>query len=108
MSVNKPKLHRLVETTNVPAFTSNIKRLFREILTNPNCQYLEKSLLLSFNLLHRVSERAAQINDPELNALMCCLALYRVADESDPDYDPQAAAAIIQTASKRVWVDEEL
>jgi len=41
-------------------------------------------------LLGRVADRAAEINDPKLNRLMCRMALYNQADPDSPDYDAEA------------------
>jgi len=38
-------------------------------------------------LLFAVGERAAELNDPKLNALMMRLTIYAVADPESPDYD---------------------
>jgi len=49
-------------------------------------------------LLAEVGERAAAINDPELNALMCRLTIYTVADPTSPDYNPKTERAVMQAA----------
>ena len=40
-------------------------------------------------ILAQVATRAAEINDPQLNALMMRLALYSVSEPGSPDYDPE-------------------
>ena len=39
------------------------------------------------DILVDVSERASEINDPKLNALMCRLTLYEIADPESKNYD---------------------
>jgi hypothetical protein len=39
------------------------------------------------DLLNRVGERASQLNDPKLNALMARLTIYEVADPKSPSFD---------------------
>ena len=39
------------------------------------------------NLLVQVSQRASQLNDPELNALMVRLTLYEISDPKSKDYN---------------------
>ncbi len=47
------------------------------------------------NLLHAVGERAAQINDKELNALMARLTIYSCADPESPDYDADLTKTLL-------------
>ena len=39
--------------------------------------------------LELIAERAIELEDDELNALMCRMTLYSCADESSPDYNPE-------------------
>jgi hypothetical protein len=52
-------------------------------------------------LLAAVGERAIELNDPKLNALMCRLTIYSVADPESPDYDPDTARAVMQAANEK-------
>lgn len=45
-------------------------------------------ILIFRNILGQVAQRASEINDTEMNRLMCKLWLYAVSDPYDPDYDP--------------------
>jgi hypothetical protein len=49
-------------------------------------------------LLSDVAERAAAINDPELNKLMMRLALYEVADPNSDKYDSQLVIEYLKRA----------
>ena len=63
--------------------------LLKEILGNKECDILTKPLQIFGGILYQVAERAQELNDPELNALMCRLTLYSQADPESPDYDPE-------------------
>lgn len=52
-------------------------------------------------LLLQVGERAAQLNDPILNALMCDLAIYGVADPDDPDYNQEILLQVYKMAKEQ-------
>jgi hypothetical protein len=41
------------------------------------------------NILSMVAVRASQLNDPELNKLMCRLALYAISDPYSDGYDKE-------------------
>lgn len=60
--------------------------LLRETINcNPTAAILYRPLQLLGQLLHEVAERAAELNDPELNHLMCKLTLYEVADPENKE-----------------------
>jgi len=61
--------------------------LLEEILTNDSGGILKKPLQIFGEMLHKVAERALELNDPALNDLMCTLTLYSAADPESPDYD---------------------
>lgn len=50
------------------------------------------------NLLYAVAERAVDLNDPQLNALMCKLTLYSLADPHSEDFDQEKYEAAMQQA----------
>jgi len=68
-------------------FIVNTEGLLQEILNNEQVGMLEKPIIIFGQLLFLVAERAAKLGDPKLDALMCRLALYTVADPSKPEYD---------------------
>lgn len=47
-------------------------------------------------LLALVGERAIELNDPKLNALMCRLTIYTIADPESQDYDPETVRKILE------------
>lgn len=75
--------------------------LLREIMSNPGTSVLRSPLRVFAELLAAVGERAAELDDPKLNALMMQLTIYEVADPDSPKYDPKLVTSIIE-ASKDV------
>jgi len=61
--------------------------LLSEILSNPGTGILEKPVKIFSILLAKVSERAIELDDKELNKLMIRLTLYENADPENPEYD---------------------
>jgi len=75
--------------------TSN---LFQEVLTCHGASILFRPLQILASILAEVGERASELNDPELNALMCRLTIYSIADPHSPDYDPETVREICDQA----------
>lgn len=61
--------------------------LLKEVASNPNLLAAHIPLQILAHLLAQVGERAAQLNDRQLNALMMRLTIYSVADPESPDFD---------------------
>ena len=78
----------------------NTPGLFGQIFDNPGTALLIRPIQAMANLLEGVAIRASQINDPELNSLMCRLALYAVADPTSPDYDREAENKVYEDTRK--------
>lgn len=72
--------------------------LLKEVLKNPGTGILIGPLNIFRQLLAAVGERAAELNDPELNALMMRLTIYEAADMDRPDYDPNLYQAVMDKA----------
>lgn len=68
-------------------FKVHSANLIQEILNNKGTEVLHKPLLIFRNILGQVAERAAELNDVELNKLMMQLALYEIADPESKEYD---------------------
>jgi hypothetical protein len=47
-------------------------------------------------LLAQVGQRAAELNDPKLNALMCRMAIYSISDPHSSDFDKKLTNQIIE------------
>ena len=69
--------------------------LFKDILANPQCSMHSIPLNILKNLLAQVAQRATELNDPQLNKLMIRLTLYSIADPTDPAYDSEVVARIL-------------
>jgi hypothetical protein len=76
----------------------NTPGLLEEILSNDSAAILKIPLQIFGRLLSDVAERAAAINDPELNKLMMRLALYEVADPNSDKYDSQLVIEYLKRA----------
>lgn len=90
MSANKIKTGWKV---NTPA-------LLNEVLLNPGTSAMVKPMQIFASVLGELATRAAELNDPKLNALMCRLALYEIADPYNANYDKELADKIIKEAYK--------
>lgn len=74
--------------------------LLQEILNNPGTEILTQPLRIFGHLLAAVAERAAEIDDPELNILMLRLTLY---EQADPEkFSAQQISAEFSNQEKRV------
>ena len=74
----------------------NTPQLLKEIIGNNETAVLSKPLAIFGRILAEVGERAAEINDPKLNALMCRLAIYEVSDPYNSNYDAELTNATIE------------
>lgn len=73
--------------------------LLKEIVNCSGQAILEKPINIFGKLLAAVGERAVELNDPKLNALMCRLTIYTVADPESPDYDPATVREVMKSAN---------
>jgi len=77
----------------------NTPGLVKEMINcNPNAAALSVPVQIFMTLLHKVVERAAELNDPTMNHLMCRLALYEIADEYNENYDKKQIDKIKEKA----------
>jgi len=74
--------------------------LLQEILNNPGTGILTQPLIILASILSEVGKRASELNDPQLNALMCRLTIYSIADPASPEYDIETVRKIIATAAQ--------
>lgn len=77
----------------------HVPNLLTEILDGAGIAIYERPLQCLARLLDQVAERAAMLNDPILNALMCQLTLYVVADREQEDYDPTLVQTVMDQAA---------
>lgn len=79
------------------AWRIHTPNLLNEVLSsNPGMAIMDKPFNILGKLLAQVGERAAELNDPQLNALMCQLTIYSIADPTGPDYDAEVVREIIK------------
>lgn len=90
-SRKSPQISKKVGLT----WRTHTPNLIKEIIKNPSTGILRIPLDIFRKTLVEVGERAAEINDPKLNALMCRLTIYSCADPEDPDYDPELTEKLI-------------
>jgi len=74
-------------------------RLLKEIADNSGQPIFQKPIAIFGKLLAQVGERAAELNDPRMNALMLRLTIYTAADPESPDYDPELVARTMREAN---------
>lgn len=70
--------------------------LLEEILKNSQTAILAKPLQIFGTLLYEVGERARELNDPKLNALMCRLVIYEQADPESKEYNPEGISQLMK------------
>lgn len=72
-------------------FKVNTPQLLKEIadygLKQDSMGVLRIPLNVLRNYLGSVAQRAAELNDPKLNLLMCEMALYEIANPESAEYD---------------------
>lgn len=86
-------------TENNLMWRVNTPQLLKEILENNETKILSKPLQIFANILFEVGERAAELNDDKLNALMCRLAIYEISDPYNEAYDSEIVNEIIVKGS---------
>lgn len=73
--------------------------LLKEISDHSGQVAIQKPLQIFGELLYDVGRRAAELNDPRLNALMLRLTIYTAADPESPDYNPDLVAWTMREAN---------
>ena len=72
--------------------------LLSEIQNASGVAIYDKPINIFGKLLALVGERAAELNDPQLNALMCRMTIYSIADPESVDYEPETVRRILKEA----------
>lgn len=83
-----------------PRFTCHTVNMLTEALGNPGMSIFTRPFQIFGRLLHDVSKRASQLDDPILNDLMCALTLYEIADPESPEYNFEAVEQIKKIAAE--------
>lgn len=72
-------------------FSIHLPNIITEMIQNGRANKDFAALLIPlttmYDLLRRVAQRAIELDDPELNKLMCKLTLYSCCDPQSEDYD---------------------
>lgn len=95
----KAKTDLLTGSTNNLKWKVNTPQLLKEILVNNETSILAKPLSIFGRILAEVGERASELNDPKLNALMCRLAIYEISDPYNPNYNEELTNEVIEKGS---------
>jgi hypothetical protein len=74
--------------------------LLNQVLDNPGTEILTRPLQIFGRLLAQVADRAAALNDPILNDLMCRLTLYSAADPASPDFNKKLLIEVSEKAEQ--------
>jgi len=75
----------------------SVVELFKEISANfKHDPQIRIPLQIIQNYLAQIAQRAAEINDFQLNKLMIRLFLYSISDPKDPDYDIEKCQQILK------------
>jgi hypothetical protein len=81
--------------------------LIKEVLNNPGTSTLVTPLKIFLSLMNDVAVRASQLNDAQLNALMCRLTLYQLSDLESPNYDQKTYDEIMESAKQQKKQENE-
>lgn len=69
--------------------------LLKEIVNfNPTMAVMGTPISILGTVLFALADRARELNDPELNSLLCRLTLVTQADPESPDYDKRVQKLI--------------
>lgn len=74
----------------------NTGQLLKEVMENNSTQILNMPMTIFRNILVEVGVRCAEINDDKLNALMCRLAIYEIADPYSGKFNAELTDALIK------------
>lgn len=71
--------------------------LFNEIITNAQTKgAFTIPLNIMLDILRKVAQRAAELNDPKMNQLMIRLSLYSISNPDDPEYNPEEVSKLLE------------
>jgi hypothetical protein len=78
----------------------NVPGLLKEVLSNAGAEILSIPIQIFAGVLEEVAQRAIELDDPQLHALMCRLALYETADPYSKEYDEALVRSTIHKARR--------
>lgn len=74
----------------------NTGMFLKEIASNPDIAPISGTFKVLAGILGEVAARASQLDDDKMNALMCRLSLYAIADQSEPEFDQKRVDKIMK------------
>ena len=74
----------------------NTGQLFQEIIADEQNAIFKNQLNILRRILIEVGQRSADLNDDKLNALMCRLAIYEIADPYSGKFNEELTNALIK------------
>lgn len=90
MSKNKAVSQKAEWRVNVPG-------LYKELIENvPQASCMRAPFQILMAIMYELGERAAELNDDELNALMCRMSIYEISDPYNPGSDPKLTNEVIK------------
>ena len=92
----------MIDKTYHAEWKCHTPRLLEEILNNPGAGILLRPIQLFGIMLASVAQRAAELDDPILNKLMCQLTLYEIADPESKEYNKEVVARLYKEANEFV------
>ena len=101
-SKRKPEFKDKIQKDSGLQWKVNTPGLLKEIV-----QYSKEGAALRIpiqvfgDILFEVGQRAAELNDDQMNALMCRLAIYEIADPYNPNQDKELTAKIIEKGRRK-------
>jgi hypothetical protein len=80
----------------------NVPALYKELIENvPQAACMRQPFQILMSIMAEVGERAAELNDDQLNALMCRLSIYSISDPYSPDSDKELTIKIIEKGRRK-------
>lgn len=83
-TMNKTQKEKLEFSVHLPNI---INEMVQNGRVNKDFAALLIPIMTIYDLIKRVAQRAIELDDPELNKLMCKLTLYSCCDPQSEDYD---------------------
>jgi len=90
------------KTKEVLQWRVNMPHLYKELIDNvPQAACMRQPFQILMGIMVELGERAAELNDDQLNALMCRLSIYSIADPYSPDSDKELTKQIIEKGRRK-------
>jgi hypothetical protein len=87
---------------DTPYWRVHTTNMLKEVLVNQEMAIMARPFDIFAKILYALADRAREINDPELNSLMCRLTLFSTADPESEYYDERVTELISQWDAKLI------